>query len=43
VHWCHARDVSKPRGAPAGLVELSRWKSLKVAPQPAGDGEDDAE
>jgi len=42
VHYCHARDVSKPRGAPAGLVELRRWKSLKVAPAPAeeGDGED---
>ena len=32
VHYCHARDVSKPRGAPAGLVELARWKSIKVAP-----------
>ncbi|MFO0756858.1 MAG: NFACT RNA binding domain-containing protein [Byssovorax sp.] len=32
VHVCRARDVSKPRGAPAGLVELSRWKSLKVRP-----------
>src|SRR5450432_1673229 len=32
VHYCRAADVSKPRGAPAGLVELSRWKSVKVKP-----------
>jgi len=37
VHYCHARDVSKPRGAPAGLVELRRWRSLKVAPAPADE------
>ena len=30
VHYCKASDVSKPRGAPAGLVELARWKSIKV-------------
>jgi predicted ribosome quality control (RQC) complex YloA/Tae2 family protein len=32
VHVCHAADVSKPRGAPAGLVELARWKSVRVRP-----------
>ncbi len=32
VHVCRARDVSKPRGAPAGMVELGRWKSVKVRP-----------
>ncbi|MEO7331970.1 MAG: NFACT RNA binding domain-containing protein [Minicystis sp.] len=32
VHVCRARDVSKPRGAPAGLVELARWKGVKVKP-----------
>ncbi|MBX3260762.1 MAG: DUF814 domain-containing protein [Labilithrix sp.] len=32
VHYCKASDVSKPRGAPAGLVELARWKSIKVKP-----------
>jgi predicted ribosome quality control (RQC) complex YloA/Tae2 family protein len=37
VHVCRVSDVSKPRGAPTGLVELKRWKSLKVAPAiPAG-------
>jgi predicted ribosome quality control (RQC) complex YloA/Tae2 family protein len=34
VHVCRASDVSKPRGAPKGLVELSRWKSMKVKPAP---------
>jgi predicted ribosome quality control (RQC) complex YloA/Tae2 family protein len=42
VHVCRGRDVSKPRGAPAGLVELARWKSMKVAPaQPTGGDEGD--
>ncbi|MGK3996817.1 NFACT RNA binding domain-containing protein [Sorangium sp. So ce1024] len=34
VHVCRAADVSKPRGAPAGLVQLARWKSVKVRPDP---------
>jgi predicted ribosome quality control (RQC) complex YloA/Tae2 family protein len=44
VHVCRASDVSKPRGAPTGLVELARWKSVKVrpgvppAPDEAGGG-----
>jgi len=32
VHVCRAADVSKPRGAPAGLVEIRREKKLKVQP-----------
>ena len=36
VHVCRASDVSKPRGAPAGLVELARWKSLRVKPARPG-------
>ncbi len=32
VHVCLASEVSKPRGAPAGLVELARWKSVRVRP-----------
>jgi predicted ribosome quality control (RQC) complex YloA/Tae2 family protein len=32
VHVCHARDVSKPRGAPAGLVELRRYRRVRVSP-----------
>lgn len=37
VHLCRAGDVSKPRGAPAGLVQLARWKRLRVAPAVPGD------
>lgn len=33
VHVCCVADVSKPRGAPTGLVELARWKSVKVRPE----------
>jgi predicted ribosome quality control (RQC) complex YloA/Tae2 family protein len=36
VHYCRAGDVSKPRGAPAGLVELARWKAIKVKPEGGG-------
>ena len=36
VHYCRASDVSKPRGAPHGLVELRRWKSVKVKPEAVG-------
>jgi hypothetical protein len=40
VHVCRVSDVSKPRGAAAGLVELKRWKSVKVRPENiAGPGE----
>ncbi|MGK3990472.1 NFACT RNA binding domain-containing protein [Sorangium sp. So ce136] len=34
VHVCRAADVSKPRGAPAGTVQLARWKSVRVRPDP---------
>lgn len=40
VHVCRASDVSKPRGAPAGLVELAKWKSIKVKPASPGAEED---
>ena len=37
VDWCLRSDVSKPRGAPDGLVELKRNKTVKVKPAlPAG-------
>jgi predicted ribosome quality control (RQC) complex YloA/Tae2 family protein len=36
VHVCRVTDVRKPRGAPAGLVELKRYKSLKVRPENVG-------
>lgn len=44
VHFCRASDVSKPRGAPAGLVQLAKWKSVKVKPAvPTGEGGDAGE
>ena len=53
VHLCRVADVSKPADAPAGLVELARWNTLRVkptdptAPAPAGpaaaSGGDDPE
>ena len=43
VDWCRKSDVVKPRGAPDGLVELKRAKTLKVKPgRPAGARDDDA-
>ncbi|WP_437761440.1 NFACT RNA binding domain-containing protein [Sorangium sp. So ce281] len=36
VHVCRAADVSKPRGAPAGTVQLARWKSVRVRPEIPG-------
>lgn len=39
VHYCPASAVSKPRGAPAGLVELADWDDIKVTPTgPANEG-----
>lgn len=33
VHVCRIADLRKPRGAPAGQVQLERWKSLRVYPR----------
>jgi predicted ribosome quality control (RQC) complex YloA/Tae2 family protein len=41
VHVCRASDVSKPRGAPSGLVELARYKSVRVKPADPGAGAGD--
>lgn len=30
VHQCRVMDVSKPRGFPAGRVQLKQWSGLKV-------------
>jgi predicted ribosome quality control (RQC) complex YloA/Tae2 family protein len=32
VHYCRASEVRKPARAPAGLVELASFKSLRVKP-----------
>ena len=34
VCWCRASNVTKPRGAPAGLVQIANEKTLKVTPRP---------
>lgn len=42
VHYCQASHVKKPRGAPAGLVEITKYKSIKVCPaQPGGTSDGD--
>jgi predicted ribosome quality control (RQC) complex YloA/Tae2 family protein len=33
VSYCRASNVSKPRGAPIGLVEIKNHKSVRVAPK----------
>jgi len=44
VHLCRAGDVKKARGAPAGQVQIARYKSVKVAPAPfAGEASADSE
>ena len=40
VHYCSASQVRKPRGAPAGLVELKKWKSLRIRPALPEQGEE---
>ncbi|MEZ4220034.1 MAG: NFACT RNA binding domain-containing protein [Polyangiaceae bacterium] len=40
VHVCRASDVSKPRGAKRGLVQLKRYKRVRVAPAPPPAGDD---
>ena len=34
VHVCRAADVKKARGAPAGQVQIARFKSVRVVPAP---------
>jgi predicted ribosome quality control (RQC) complex YloA/Tae2 family protein len=41
VHYCRASDVKKPRGAPPGLVQLARHKSIRVKPAVPGAGAED--
>jgi len=40
VHYCRAGDVKKPRGAPAGRVEISKFKNVKVCPTLPGGVDD---
>ena len=32
VHFCRKSDVTKPRGAPTGMVQLARWEGVTVRP-----------
>ena len=34
VHLCRVADVTKPRGAPPGQVELRRWERVRVHREP---------
>jgi predicted ribosome quality control (RQC) complex YloA/Tae2 family protein len=34
VHLCRVADVTKPRGAPPGQVELRRWERVRVCRDP---------
>jgi predicted ribosome quality control (RQC) complex YloA/Tae2 family protein len=34
ICYCRAKHVTKPRGAPAGLVQITNEKTLKVTPRP---------
>ena len=44
VHVCRASDVKKARGAPAGQVQIARFKSVRVAPAPfPGESAESAE
>lgn len=40
VHVCRVSDVSKPKGAPAGLVQLKRFERVKVRPDRLDAGEE---
>lgn len=40
VHVCRAADVRKPRGFPAGRVEIRRWEGARIYPRnPFPDGD----
>jgi predicted ribosome quality control (RQC) complex YloA/Tae2 family protein len=39
VHYCRARDVTKPRGAPTGLVQISGFKRVRVHPSGPDGGD----
>jgi hypothetical protein len=36
-----ARDVSKPKGAPAGRVQIRHFSAIKVTPAPVSDSSDE--
>jgi predicted ribosome quality control (RQC) complex YloA/Tae2 family protein len=42
VHYCKVADVRKPKGAPAGLVQLLRYQKVRVRPEPPNADDDPA-
>jgi predicted ribosome quality control (RQC) complex YloA/Tae2 family protein len=40
VHYCKVSDVRKPRGAPAGMVQLERYSRVRVRPAPPEEPDD---
>jgi predicted ribosome quality control (RQC) complex YloA/Tae2 family protein len=36
VHHCRVADVRKPKGAPAGMVQLTRYERVRVKPEAPG-------
>jgi predicted ribosome quality control (RQC) complex YloA/Tae2 family protein len=41
VHYCRASEVSKEKGAPAGQVQIKRFKKIKVVPSKLDTGGDE--
>ena len=39
VHYCLVSDVRKPRGAPAGLVQLKKFRKVRVRPEAPANAE----
>ena len=33
VHWCRREEVKKPKGFPPGMVQLRKFKRVKVRPR----------
>jgi predicted ribosome quality control (RQC) complex YloA/Tae2 family protein len=40
VHYCQVSDLRKPRGAKAGLVQLRKYRSVRVRPEPPAEAID---
>ncbi len=39
VDYCAASQVKKPRGAPLGMVEIAKYKTIRVAPREPSGGD----
>jgi predicted ribosome quality control (RQC) complex YloA/Tae2 family protein len=43
VHYCKVSDIRKPRGAPAGMVQLERHSRVRVRPSPPDDAAEESD